>query len=263
MYLPIRTQPSNARAWVMAASAVRTAGGRAHNVIIDIADPIGEDDADGAIIKTVDDFLRGHKVFGIASVANTIFPQSLLQRHGPDDFYAVYHDRVLPRMKRITHDWGRYFERLTKWTKVRGNQQTIINPLQDLIIFMRGQIAGDRTFKNVYEMTIYDPTRDAGKISNRQCLSFLSFKLADDNHLCLTAVYRNHSYISRGLGNFIGLGRLQAFVAQQAGAALGSLTCVSTHAEIDHYRKERDGKMEGWTKREADELIRSCVPLIR
>jgi thymidylate synthase len=130
-------------------------------------------------------------------------------------------------MKRITRDWGRYFERLTKWSKVRGGQITTINPLHDLIEFMRGQIAGQRAYRNVYEMTIYDPARDAGKISNRQCLSFLSFKLTTDHRLLLTAVYRNHAYISRGLGNFIGLGRLQAFVAQQSGAALGSLTCVS------------------------------------
>jgi thymidylate synthase len=261
MYVPIPPQPSNARAWVAAAIAVQAAGGEAHNVIIGIADPIAEDAVDEQIIKAVDDFVRAHNCFSVASVANTIFPQSLLQRHGPDDFYGVYNDRVLPRMKRMTRDWGRYFERLTQWRKVQGRETTVINPLLDLITFMRNQITGNRRYKNVYEMTIYDPTRDAGKVSNRQCLSFLSFKLTNDNQLYLTAVYRNHAYIARGLGNFIGLGRLQAFVADQAGATLGSLTCVSTHAEIDHYRKCRDGVMEGWTKREADELIRSCGPL--
>ena len=263
MYVPIPPQPSNAQAWIAAASVVQEAGGEAHNVIIDIVDPMVEDGIDGTIIKLVDDFLREHNSFRISTVANTIFPQSLLQRHGPDDFYGVYHDRVLPEMKRMTHDWGRYFERLTKWRKVRGKETTTINPLQDLITFMRGQIAGDRSYKNVYEMTIYDPTRDAGKISNRQCLSFLSFKLTHDDHLCLTAVYRNHAYIARGLGNFIGLGRLQAFVAQQAGATLGSLTCVSTHAEIDHSRKEKDGVIQGWTKREANELLQSCAHLVQ
>ena len=76
-------------------------------------------------------------------------------------------------------------------------------------------------------------------------------------------VYRNHTYIARGLGNFIGLGRLQAFVAQQCGAALGSLTCVSTHAEIDHFRTNRNGIFEGSTKREANDLIARCERLIR
>jgi thymidylate synthase len=107
-------------------------------------------------------------------------------------------------------------------------------------------------------MTLYDPTRDAGKVANRQCLSFLSFKLMDANTLGLTAVYRNHAYIARGLGNFIGLSRLQKFVADQSGAKMGSLTCVSTHAMIDHSRTNRGGLVEGWTSAEANGLIEAC-----
>jgi thymidylate synthase len=263
MYLPIEPQPSSARAWVAAASAVRAAGGEAYNVIIDIADPVSEDAIDTAIIEEVDRYLRAHNTYSVATVANTIFPEATLRRHGPVDFYDAYRDRVFRRMKRMTRDWGRYFDRLTNWTKVRNGEITTINLLQDLIAFMQAQIDGDRTYRNVYEMTIYDPTRDAGKISNRQCLSFLSFKLTTDHRLLLTAVYRNHAYISRGLGNFIGLGRLQAFVAHQSGAALGSLTCVSTHAEIDHFKTNRNGVVEGWTKREGDDLINRCERLIQ
>ena len=182
-----------------------------------------------------------------------------MARHGPKDFYGAYHDQVLPRMKHMTHDWGRYFERLTRWKKVRANNAvTIINPLDDLVQFMRDQIASDRTYRNVYEMTVYDPSRDAGKVSNRQCLSFLSFKLDADNRLLLTVVYRNHAYIARGLGNFIGLGRLQSFVAAEVGAALGSLTCISTHAEIDNGRKTKNGVVAGWTRAEANALIDAC-----
>jgi len=262
MYLPIPPRLSNAGAWVTAAAAVQAEGGEAHNVIIDIANPVTEDATDTAIIQTVDTYLRDHNTYSVASVANTIFPEAVLRRHGAADLYDAYH-RVLPRMKRITRDWGRYSERLTKWTKVRNGHVSTINPLQDLITFMQAQIAGDRTYRNVYEMTIYDPTRDAGKISNRQCLSFLSFKLTPDDQLLLTAVYRNHAYISRGLGNFIGLGRLQAFIAQQSGATLGSLTCVSTHAKIDHFRNNRNGTIEGWSKREGDELVRACQHLVR
>lgn len=262
MYLPIPTQPSNARAWLAAITAVQAAGGSAHNVIIDIADPLQDDTVDAEITHAVDTFLRGHHVNSIAGVANTIFPLATLRRHGPDDFYAVYNDRVLPRIKRMTRDWGRYFERMTKWHKIRGNNITVINPLLDLIGFMREQVRAPRTYRNVYELTIYDPARDAGKVANRQCLSFLSFKLTDENSLLLTAVYRNHAYVARGLGNFIGLGRLQGFVAQQVDVAVGSLTCVSTHAEIDHGRNNRDGVVEGWTKIEADGLIEACRRLV-
>jgi thymidylate synthase len=245
MYIPINPQPTNVQGWLAAATEVQQRGGDAHNVVIDVADPLTETEADVEIIKIIDCFLRDHRANTLNGVANTIFPQSILNRHGPDDFYKVYRDTVLPHMKRMTYDWGRYFERLTIWKKEKGRQVTIINPLDDLVHFMREQIASDRTYRNVYEMTVYDPARDAGKVSNRQCLSFLSFKLTVEKKLLLTVMYRNHAYIARGLGNFIGLGRLQAFVADQAGATVGSLTCISTHAEIDFGRKEKDGCIEG------------------
>jgi thymidylate synthase len=263
MYLPIDPQPTNAQAWLAAASAVQARGGEAHNVVIDIADPLAETETDVAIIREVDEFLRGHRANSLSGVANTIFPQATFDRHGPDAFYGVYRDRVLPRIKKITRDWGRYFDRLTEWKKVQGSKITTINPLDDLVGFMRGQIASDRTYRNVYEMTVFDPTRDARKVSNRQCLSFLSFKLDHDNRLMLTVMYRNHAYIARGLGNFIGLGRLQRFVADQSGARMGSLTCISTHAEIDHGRNNREGCVEGWTGAEANALLDACRALNR
>lgn len=263
MYHPIEPQPSNARAWLAAAGAVQGLGGDAHNVVIDIADPLAADDLDTAIMNQVDQFLRAHNVNTLSGVANTIFPLSTLERHGPDEFYGVYRRDIFPRMKQMTRDWGRYFDRLTEWKKVSKGKVELINPLKDLVTFMRDQIdSNERTYRNAYEMTIFDPTRDAGKVSNRQCLSFLSFKLTDDNRLLLTVMYRNHAYIARGLGNFIGLGRLQAFVAQQAGAQIGSLTCISTHAEIDKGTRKRDDVVEGWTLREANALVDSCRALL-
>jgi hypothetical protein len=258
MYTAIPPQSTNAQAWLAAAAAVQDAGGEAYNVVIDIADPLAVTGPDDDILTTVDQFLREHHVNTLAGVANTIFPQSLLDRHGAGGLYRAYNELVLPRMKQMTHDWGRYFERMTAWKKVKGKEVIIINPLDELIRFMRDQIASDRTYRNAYDMTIFDPARDAGKVSNRQCLSFLSFKLTADNVLLLTVMYRNHVYIARGLGNFLGLGRLQAFVAAQSGAKLGSLTCISTHAEIDASKKTQNGVVQGWTTSEANALIRKC-----
>tara|TARA_R110002012_G_scaffold159011_2_gene320650 strand:+ start:704 stop:1510 length:807 start_codon:yes stop_codon:yes gene_type:complete len=258
MFLPIESRPTSTQGWLAAATSVEANGGEAHNVVIDIDDPLAETDTDANIIRAVDAFLLGHHRNSLSGVANTIFPKSIYDRHGPDEFYDVYREKVLPRTKQITRDWGRYFERLTTWKKVEGTNVKIINPLDDLVQFMKKQIASDRTYRNTYEMTVYDPTRDAGKVSNRQCLSFLSFKLTHDNQLLLTVMYRNHAYIARGLGNFIGLGRLMAFVAEQTGANLSSLTCISTHAEIDHGKNTRNGVVEGWTRAEANALLEHC-----
>ncbi len=96
MYLPIDPQPTNAQGWLAAASAVQGRGGEAHNVVIDIADPVSETELDAAIIREVDAFLRSHHRNTLSGVANTIFPQSLYDRHGPEAFYGVYRDTVLP-----------------------------------------------------------------------------------------------------------------------------------------------------------------------
>ena len=258
MYVPIEPRLTNVQGWLAAATAVQDRGGEAHNVIIDIAHPLAERETDAAIICEVDAFLRRHHRNSLSGVANTIFPQSTYDRHGPEAFYGVYRETVLPRVRQMTRDWGRYFDRLTTWKKVRGSEVTLINPLDDLVQFMKAQVGSDRTYRNTYEMTVFDPTRDAGKVSNRQCLSFLSFKLTYEKQILLTVMYRNHAYIARGLGNFIGLGRLMAFVAEQTGATVGSLTCVSTHAEIDYGKNTRDGVVEGWTLAEANALLDRC-----
>ena len=261
MYLPIASHPTNVQGWLAAATVVRRHGGEAQNVIIDITDPLSETCTDTAILRNIDGFLHSHGYDTLIGVANTIFPQSVLRRHGPEEFYDVYRDRLLPRMKSMTRDWGRYFERLIVWKRLNGRKVETINPLKDLIRFMKTQIESQKTYRNVYELTIYDPTRDAGKVSNRQCMSFLSFKLTNENKLLLTVMYRNHAYIARALGNFIGLGRLMAFVANQSGAQVGSLTCISTHAWIDSGKRIRREQPIGWTQSEAHQLLDDCLKL--
>ena len=95
MYLPIPPRLSNAGAWVTAAAAVQAEGGEAHNVIIDIANPVTEDATDTAIIQTVDTYLRDHNTYSVASVANTIFPEAVLRRHGAADLYDAYTESCL------------------------------------------------------------------------------------------------------------------------------------------------------------------------
>jgi hypothetical protein len=67
-------------------------------------------------------------------------------------------------------------------------------------------------------------------------------------------MYRNHTYITRCLGNLIGLGRLQAFVASEARVEVGSLTCISTHAELD---------AETWGIGTARALVKEAADLLR
>jgi hypothetical protein len=50
----------------------------------------------------------------------------------------------------------------------------------------------------------------------------------------MTAYYRSHYFIERAYGNYLGLSRLQAFIAEAAGISPGPLICISGHARLDH-----------------------------
>jgi thymidylate synthase len=233
----------------MAASALMRIGDEAYNVVIDVQDPWTHNDDDNEIISLVDRFLREHGQNPIITVANTIFPQSLYEAHGSPEFYSVYL-RDFDRLSG-TKRWGRYFERMTRHYKLSGDTY---NPLQELINKMRRQEGAGRRYSSAYELAVYDPLRDGRSLRGGQCLSFLSFKLHPKDGLLLTAMYRNHTYLSRCLGNLIGLGRLQAFVAKEANVKLGSLTCVSTHAELE--------SGSGWGMTEARELVHEAAELL-
>jgi len=135
----------------------------------------------------------------------------------------------------------------------------IINPLSTLVEKLKRNVHGDgHTYRNIYEMVLSDPALDVPifnpeldrRVMGGQCLSFLSFKLDNQNRLMLTAIYRNHYYIQRLLGNLIGLSRLMSFVCKEASIEIGSLTVVSTHAQVDIPK--------GCKRKDIDNLIASC-----
>lgn len=225
MYVPVDPQPSCARAWAAAASAIADHG-EAYNVIIDVDNPAVHDDTDHAVIALVDGFLRkrgDRSVYPISTVANTIFPQALYDEYGAPRFY----DEYLKVYDSLTNKrWGRYFERMARHKTLDGK---VVCPLADLVEKIKRRTG----HRHAYELAIYDTLQDGRVFRGGQCLSFLSFKLHPERGLCLTAIYRNHTYITRCLGNLIGLGRLQAFIAKETDLRVGSLTCVSTHAYLD------------------------------
>jgi thymidylate synthase len=226
MHINLEPQPSCARAWIAAASAIAKTG-EGYNVIIGVNDPLKFDDLDNQVVKLVDTFLREHKQAPISTVVNTLFPVSLYRKFGADGFIAEYR-KIYDRL--TTKRWGRYFERMTR--RVDRDGKTY-NPLEKIIEKLKMQNDARTPYKAAYELPLYNPDLDRHRYRDAPCLSFLSFKRHPDRSLSLTATYRNHSYITRCLGNLIGLGRLQAYVANQAGLTVGPLTCISTHAEID------------------------------
>jgi hypothetical protein len=73
------------------------------------------------------------------------------------------------------------------------------------------------------------------------CLSHLSFKYSA-GAVHLTALYRSHEYRYKTLGNLLGLARLQGCVAQEVGAAIGTLVVHSTYAWLAPSKVKGRGK---------------------
>ncbi len=249
MYLPIATQQTCAAAWLEAVAAVNASPGHeAHNVIIDVAEPWNQSVADASVIDIADSFLRTHGTLPVQSVANTIFPEALYRQYGAPDFIDKFHKELLPKIRRTDRWSGYYFERMTAYPAHDGKEP--LNQLWGIVERIR-----DKSNKslNKFELSLFDPERDIDNSPyGGQCLSFLSFKLlpGPEKKLTLTAMYRNHYYIEKLLGNLIGLGRLMIFVAKESGVGVGPLTVISTHAYIDSPKSSR--------RSDVNKLISDC-----
>ncbi|MBK8210328.1 MAG: hypothetical protein IPK78_10520 [Rhodospirillales bacterium] len=257
MYMAVPTQAGCGVAWLTAAQKIDDAGGNLYNVVVDIENPATLTAMDRRVIGALDGFLRTHEKLPVDSVANTIIPYALYRKYGAPQFYDVYEKDVYPRVTK-PQEWGRYFYRMIHYETRSG----MMNPLQRLVEKVRTQVNGPRTYGNVFELPVTDPALDVNTynaacdgnlLRGGPCLSFLSFKLHPTRGLMLTAMYRNHYFIQRTLGNYIGLGRLQAFVAEEAGVAMGPLTCISTHAELD---------TGPWGKRDVRRLLQECAAAV-
>ncbi|MDX2287633.1 MAG: hypothetical protein NW217_02255 [Hyphomicrobiaceae bacterium] len=233
MYLAIPPQPDCATAWLAAAEAVYACRGReAYNVVIDVADPVANTQRSNPIIGRVECYLNEHDT-SVFKVANTIFPQAIYETHGAPEFFDVFHQKLLPKVRKNERWSGYYFERMTHYRDRYSDPAANRNPLWEIIVRIRNPAV---TALNKYELVIFDPERDVDLSPyGGQCLSFVSFKIQDGDkrRIALTAIYRNQYYIEKLLGNLIGLGRVLAFVAKETGLDVGALTIISTHAEID------------------------------
>lgn len=223
-------QSDCAAAWLHAARFVDgKKGHEAHNVLFDVLNPTEGAGLDNPIVGIVDKFLDISEK-SVISIANTIFPNALYYRYGAQDLFQKFHGEILPKIRKGDRWSGYYFERMTAHPKTDGQH---INQLWNIIERIRNTKNKSR---NRFELSIYDPERDIdNSLYGGQCLSFLSFKLLPGRRktLALTAIYRNHYYIEKLLGNLIGLGWLMAFVSKECGVEVGSLTILSTHAVID------------------------------
>ena len=249
MYNPMTPAPTPVSAWADAARKLK-ADGDLHGVMLHIEDPVGFGPGEEDAVCQVDAFLRDHDKCSVSTVSNTIFPADLDRGDGiealTDRYMKVFNRRMRRRRdgSSCRGGWGRYFQRMVDWPAgSNGNAETINQLSRNIEILRAMRTKESRFFMNATAITHFDPTRDLRTNPNRQCLSHIELKPERDGdtwRLSMMAVYRNHYYVQRALGNLIGLGRLLQFIARETGFEVGMLTIQSTHACLDPDLSKRD-----------------------
>jgi thymidylate synthase len=54
-----------------------------------------------------------------------------------------------------------------------------------------------------------------------------------EHKLHMQAIYRNEFLLGRAYGNYLGLGELQAYIAERSGLGVGELFMTLGHVELD------------------------------
>lgn len=200
------------------------------DLVVSIANPMTEN---SAVRRCLDNCLSTTSRQSVATVANTVFPDHLWRTCADRD--SLYHRYIemLPKLHRFGgNQRGLYFERLISWPP---KSDAPVNQLEAMIQRLDKQLSGTNTKRFVYDLAILSPAHDSFPIGF-PCLAYINVKLRHGK-LCLLAHYRNHYFIARAYGNYLGLAQLQAFIASAVGISCGPLVCVSAHATLDGLRR--------------------------
>ncbi|WP_250571611.1 hypothetical protein [Streptomyces sp. Tu10] len=234
------------RAWIAACNALDRRDNPARtglHTVVRISQPTTDDMA----FRMELDRLRtvaGHEP--VATVANTIFPASTAAASRDHMDLVARYRGVMPRLKSYSGNrHGTYFGRLIAYP---GNGGAPIDQLGTIISRLRHQAKSSGPMTAAYEIDLAHPedgtdvpptealVHAAGKDNLYRgfpCLSHCSFQLDRDGIVHAAALYRSHYMFERAYGNYLGLGRLLAYIAQEAGLRPGTLTVVAGHARLD------------------------------
>jgi thymidylate synthase len=211
--------PNCVEAWRNAVDLLLLNGPTATNVIVTINDPVHFDPTwftrfDPRAVYPEADWIR--------NVANTVFPQKSLNNSA--DRHAFYERYLRGHHRRKTRRWGTYFERLVQFGDKGENQ------VERVIVALN-------TWKNNPQaaLTVHLSSADTDSLRplGAPCWHFGEFLCPDRNTIELVAVYRNHDYFNKALGNFVALGRLLSFMCRETGRRPGKLVCHSVRAYYD------------------------------
>ncbi|GLW58895.1 hypothetical protein [Kitasatospora phosalacinea] len=248
--------PDISTAWLRAASRLADLPDkRAYHTVVRITDPRSEDPRVRSELERLRAARKGSPLYPLETVVNTLFPTALAAvSKDHDDLvrrYRALYSRLRKAARRNIH--GTYFGRLVCYPG-KDSTGTPVDQLGLLIDRLR-RYSGSAQWNGLYEAgtahiddASHSPAADDAHLADLPirvagsdtqtldfpCLSHVSFQLESRTRTVHTlAYYRSHYMFDRAYGNYLALGRLNAWVAQQAGLTPGSLTVVAGVARLD------------------------------
>lgn len=158
-----------------------------------------------------------------ATVANTIFPESMWNPRAPRTHLFERYLRAAPKLRKMSkaNVHGIYFERL-----VTGGPAAHPNQL-DFILTNYRRRKGVR--RSALQVSVYDPKKDltAAAFRGFPCLQHVTFAPVAGDKLSVNAFYATQYAFERAYGNYLGLCRLGRFVAHELRLKLARVTCFT------------------------------------
>jgi thymidylate synthase len=217
------------------------AGYKAIHLAIRILDPVSEDDAIRAAAQAlIDEHNAAHHRANeqkpdIETTRNTIFPARWAERtDGPASLVAYYRERYNREglLGFGENRRGTYFGRIVAYP--RGDGEEPADQLGDTIRKLRDELAKRNPKSSRYEINVYNERKDRSPTSF-PCLAHVSVHL-HERRLHMQAIYRNEFLVGRAYGNYLGLGQLQAYIAEHAEVEVGELLMTLGHVQLDSNR---------------------------
>jgi thymidylate synthase len=209
------------------------------HLVLRILDPTAEDPAiRAAAQQLIDDFNAkgGAEKPDIDTTRNTIFPASYARRtDGAAELGAYYRERYTKAglLGFPDNKYGTYFGRVVAYPRADGDAPA--DQLTDTVRKLRAELKSGSNKSSRYEINVFNERKDT-RSTSFPCLAHLSAHL-HEGKLHMQAIYRNEFLVSRGYGNYLGLGELQAYIAAQAGLEVGELLMTLGHVELDSTKR--------------------------
>lgn len=223
-------------AWAQAVVKLKLNGWKVWNLVVQI-------DAPSAINSDIQNnamqFAKQHGLITPVQVAHTIFPYKYYKAGiSRDRLYKLYWRYFKYTRSQAHRGWGTYFERMIRYAP-GGDPNKAIDQLSTIIDAINGR---NVNYGAAYTIVILYPQKDGKRKMGAPCLNYLTVQVETvherKKRINLLAVYRNHDFLERAYGNYLGLCKLLEYIATETSSDVGCLTCISSHAYVPNYKRE-------------------------